>query len=218
MKFVPQYRSFICCVIWLSPCFIITTITASTAVSGLAIEINWRESIPKALELTDKTLIKIKDRWEISKYPNFLKSGAMSNFSWDLMKYRYQMKLFQLGVNGKSLSSLSNQFIISFMGSSVTASHDVFFNMSGTEHVKSLFTPIFESLGIELVVNNVAIGNNPCLPYDVCVHTFAGLQPDIVHWEQVSSFSNCYYDLYFTITTNHMGLIYFSIINADKEL
>lgn len=29
-----------------------------------------------------------------------------------------------------------------------------------------------------------AHGNNPCLPYDLCVKTFAGSDADIIHWEQ----------------------------------
>ena len=28
------------------------------------------------------------------------------------------------------------------------------------------------------------MGNNPCLPYDTCIHAFAGSDADIVHWEQ----------------------------------
>ena len=28
------------------------------------------------------------------------------------------------------------------------------------------------------------MGNNPCMPYDICVRTFAGIDADIVHWEQ----------------------------------
>ena len=31
---------------------------------------------------------------------------------------------------------------------------------------------------------NVAHGNNPCMPYDPCVGTIAGFDADIVHWEQ----------------------------------
>ena len=44
--------------------------------------------------------------------------------------------------------------------------------------------PAFEALGIELDSRNVALGNNPCTPYDVCVKYFSGLDADIVHWEQ----------------------------------
>lgn len=42
----------------------------------------------------------------------------------------------------------------------------------------------FEALGVKLISRNVALGNNPCMPYDVCVKYFAGNDADIVHWEQ----------------------------------
>ncbi len=44
--------------------------------------------------------------------------------------------------------------------------------------------PAFAAMGIDLDSRNVALGNNPCTPYDVCVKYFAGLDADIVHWEQ----------------------------------
>ena len=28
------------------------------------------------------------------------------------------------------------------------------------------------------------MGNNPCMPYDMCVRTYTGNDSDIVHWEQ----------------------------------
>ena len=28
------------------------------------------------------------------------------------------------------------------------------------------------------------MGNNPCLPYDTCIHAFAGKDADIVLWKQ----------------------------------
>jgi hypothetical protein len=28
------------------------------------------------------------------------------------------------------------------------------------------------------------LGNNPCLPYDLCVKEYSGLDADVVHWEQ----------------------------------
>lgn len=43
---------------------------------------------------------------------------------------------------------------------------------------------VFSILDINLDSRNVALGNNPCTPYDVCVKYFAGLDADIVHWEQ----------------------------------
>lgn len=44
--------------------------------------------------------------------------------------------------------------------------------------------PAFKALNLKLVAKNVALGNNPCMPYDVCVKIFAGLDADIVQWEQ----------------------------------
>lgn len=44
--------------------------------------------------------------------------------------------------------------------------------------------PAFQALKIDLITKNVALGNNPCVPYDICVKIFAGLDADIVQWEQ----------------------------------
>ena len=76
------------------------------------------------------------------------------------------------------------KFVLSFMGSSVTAGHDSLFNQSFPILTKSLMAPAFAAVGLELISRNAAIGNNPCLPYDACVRTFAGTDADIVTWEQ----------------------------------
>ena len=49
--------------------------------------------------------------------------------------------------------------------------------------VGDLMKASLEALSIELDSRNVALGNNPCTPYDVCVKYFGGLDADIVHWE-----------------------------------
>lgn len=70
------------------------------------------------------------------------------------------------------------------MGSSVTAGHDTAFNISFPSLAEAVMSPVFSLLGIEMKSINAAMGNNPCLPYDLCVHAFAGNEADIVHWEQ----------------------------------
>ena len=50
--------------------------------------------------------------------------------------------------------------------------------------VGDLMKTSLEALSINLDSRNVALGNNPCTPYDVCVKYFGGLDADIVHWEQ----------------------------------
>jgi len=66
----------------------------------------------------------------------------------------------------------------------VAAGHDSFFNQSYPVVVGEMMAPAFSELGVNLVARNVALGNNPCMPYDVCVRIFAGQDADIVHWEQ----------------------------------
>ncbi|RYH22205.1 hypothetical protein EON65_19615 [archaeon] len=33
---------------------------------------------------------------------------------------------------------------------------------------------VFDNMGVKLVVRNMAIGNNPCYPYDACIATHLG--------------------------------------------
>ncbi len=42
----------------------------------------------------------------------------------------------------------------------------------------------FADSDVDFESRNVALGNNPCMPYDICVKVFAGLDADLVHWEQ----------------------------------
>ena len=44
--------------------------------------------------------------------------------------------------------------------------------------------PIFDALGIELVVRNIAHGANPCRPSDLCYEAMGGDNPDWLSWEQ----------------------------------
>jgi hypothetical protein len=45
-------------------------------------------------------------------------------------------------------------------------------------------TESFAALNVDLESRNVALGNNPCLPYDICAKIFIGLDADIAIWEQ----------------------------------
>lgn len=70
------------------------------------------------------------------------------------------------------------------MGSSVTAGHDSPFNVSFPILTGVNLRPALEAAGITVDSRNTAMGNNPCMPYDVCVKAFSGADVDIVHWEQ----------------------------------
>lgn len=72
----------------------------------------------------------------------------------------------------------------------MTAGHDSHFNASTPIVAGNYMQSAFAAVGIELDSRNVALGNNPCTPYDVCVKYFTGLDADIVHWEQTYFCSN----------------------------
>jgi hypothetical protein len=127
--------------------------------------------------------------WEIDKYPNFLRSVGTSMADWDLLVQKFQRKILQaaeadVDPDHKEGSFQNNNFTISFMGSSVTAGHDSSFKESFPVLVGEKMSPLLAKLGVHLTSRNVAMGNNPCMPYDVCVETFAGKDVDVVHWEQ----------------------------------
>lgn len=63
--------------------------------------------------------------------------------------------------------------------------HKLYFVLLLTLSVGDIMAPVFAPLNVKLIARNVALGNNPCMPYDVCVRIFAGYDADIVHWEQV---------------------------------
>ncbi|CAE7416721.1 unnamed protein product [Symbiodinium microadriaticum] len=56
--------------------------------------------------------------------------------------------------------------------------------MSFTELVGRRMDPVLSKANIKMISRNSALGNNPCVPYDICVTPFAGQDVDVVHWEQ----------------------------------
>lgn len=74
--------------------------------------------------------------------------------------------------------------IITIRISSVTAGHDSHFNQSTPVVVGEYMRQAFDAVDVKLDSRNVALGNNPCMPYDLCIKFFAGYDADVVHWEQ----------------------------------
>lgn len=132
--------------------------------------------LQRSRDIADTAIRRIYIDWDIEHYPKFLKSCYMNKGAWELLKLKFTKKIIS--------TDSSSTFIISFLGSSVTAGHDSLFNESFPTLVGNHMSPVFVSLGIRFESRNVALGNNPCMPYNLCVKTFAGLDADIVHWEQ----------------------------------
>lgn len=79
------------------------------------------------------------------------------------------------------------KFVFGFTGDSVAAGHDCKGDEAYPIQVKNYFGPILESAGIEFEVRNVAVGDNPCFPYNFCVRSYIGEDCDIVSWDQSMS-------------------------------
>ena len=101
-----------------------------------------------ALTETDKALDMIWKRWQIDEYPNFLKSVSMSTLAWDILKTKIEVKILS-AARGES-----ERFVVSFLGSSVTAGHDTLFNISFSSLTGLLMSPPFAVLGIEFESRN----------------------------------------------------------------
>eukprot|EP00603_Paraphysomonas_imperforata_P007121 CAMPEP_0114431818 /NCGR_PEP_ID=MMETSP0103-20121206/10815_1 /TAXON_ID=37642 ORGANISM="Paraphysomonas imperforata, Strain PA2" /NCGR_SAMPLE_ID=MMETSP0103 /ASSEMBLY_ACC=CAM_ASM_000201 /LENGTH=365 /DNA_ID=CAMNT_0001601433 /DNA_START=336 /DNA_END=1430 /DNA_ORIENTATION=- len=99
----------------------------------------------------------------------------MNEKDFDLLKLIFQKKL-TTAVNAK--------YKMVFGGSSVTAGHDNFFRQSHPLVLESRMRPIFEALGIEFEVNNIAQGANDCHPSNLCYDAMAGEGGDFYLWEQ----------------------------------
>eukprot|EP01041_Mallomonas_annulata_P009545 gene9545-19841_t len=105
----------------------------------------------------------------------FRTTNNMRSHDWDILKYKYAKKI----VN----RAQGQQFLMIFGGSSVTAGHDNFFNQSYPLIAEKRMSPVFEALGVKLIVHNIGMGANNCMPYELCYESMGGSEPDFVGWE-----------------------------------
>lgn len=77
-----------------------------------------KDRLSKSAAAIKASLKTLRERWDVDHYPNFLASAAMTHSAWELMKVKFQKKILQAHMDGRKSS-----FVISFMGSSVTAGH-----------------------------------------------------------------------------------------------
>lgn len=83
----------------------------------------------------------------------------------------------------KSIAS-TGVFTAAFTGSSITDGGDIYYNQAYPFVYSELLHPMYTSLDVDLKIRNVANGNNPIVPYDLCVEALAGEDVDFVSWEQ----------------------------------
>eukprot|EP01041_Mallomonas_annulata_P009612 gene9612-19977_t len=146
---------------------------------NLAICDKFKDNLLNAEKVANNVVTDIFARWQIDKFPNFLKSCSMPKQSWEFMKLKFKKRILAAEITKKP-----QNFSICFTGSSVTAGHDSPFNKSFAPLTGIIMSPVLEALNVHLVVRYAALGNNPCFPYDACVRTFCGSDADLIHWEQ----------------------------------
>jgi hypothetical protein len=96
--------------------------------------------------------------------------------AWDVLKYKFAVRMLQ--------SNVGDDYLMIFGGSSVTASHDNYYNQSYPFVFRDRMSNIFSKLGVDLVVRNIALGANDCFPYVFCYESMGGMDPDFINWEQ----------------------------------
>lgn len=94
--------------------------------------------------------------------------------SWELQRLLFINKLVQK----------NPQYKMIFGGSSVTAGHDNGHRQSYVYVWEDRMKPVFEALGVDLIVNNIAQGANDCIPSNLCYEAMGGENADFFSWEQ----------------------------------
>lgn len=157
--------------------------------------------------------------WNVSHFPNFMSTMNIPTESWKIQKAKYVKLLLEANTNFVDRAehvaeSFNVTFVAGFSGSSVTAGHGKYHNVtlkSFNPFLFSLYTnfnfkllhtdnyfheafpqifedtlsPVFRALQVPFTVRNHALGNNPCYPYDACIATHLGEDLDLLTWEQV---------------------------------
>ena len=106
----------------------------------------------------------------------FLTANNIEAESFDILKYKFAVKMLS--------PKPDEDYLMIFGGSSVTASHDNYYNQSYPFVFRDRMSNIFSKLGVDLVVRNIALGANDCFPYVFCYESMGGMDPDFINWEQ----------------------------------
>lgn len=135
------------------------------------------EQLDDAIEKAKSVLSLIHSRYEYDTPRGKLFVTMQSNMKekdFDLIKLIFQ----------KKLTSNNPKYKMVYGGSSVTAGHDNLFRHSHPLVLESRMRPIFEALGVDFEVNNIAQGANDCHPANLCYDAMAGEGGDFYFWEQ----------------------------------
>jgi hypothetical protein len=109
----------------------------------------------------------------VSQLQLFMLSLNLASSSWDSLKMRFVEKILTEGSN----------FTMVFSGTGVTAGYDNYMHQSYPAIVERRLSPIFHSLGIKLIVRNIAQLHVDCRLSNYCLEAMGGPQSDFISWE-----------------------------------
>jgi len=142
------------------------------------ITIEFLDRVAAGRAQVDAQIRAIEEEWDVPNFPVFLETIHMPRNNFELQVNKFRLKLFDLSQNNDS------SFVVGISGSSVTAGHDNYYSQSYAHVLEETLEPVFTSLQLHIEVRNRAMGNNPCMPYDLCMPTFFGRDLDVLTWEQ----------------------------------
>ena len=175
---------------------------SSQATPAPTLSIDFAEA--KKVAFKYATLIHTRfDMGNPKRNPFFYISANMPSWGFDIIKLKIAHKMVQDKGN--------KTFLMIFGGSSVTAGHDNWYNQSYPFVAERRLAPVLAAVGVELVVRNIAMGSNNCLPYDYCYNAQGGEGADFLSWEQ--SFNcgkaNGVYEMMARIAWWNGGVVYY---------
>jgi len=168
---------------------------AAVCAGGAAWSPEIEQQLAKAKAATIKSLNLMHQRWEFhSPRLQFLLVAAnMPKDAWDIAKLKVAKKYVHRLMTAKhrppggevvEAEGEDGRFLMIFGGSSVGAGHDNYHNQSFAFVCERRMRPTFEALNVPLLVRNIAHGQNPCRPFDLCYNAMGGDGADWMLWEQ----------------------------------
>lgn len=154
-----------------------STRTSQQGLRSLEATVLKNVNLKEAKKGLERLLSLIYRRYELDtkRGSNFFRTANnLDKRTWDILKYKFATKMLHH----------NSSFLMTFGGSSVTAGHDNFYNQSYPFIFKARMLDIFSNLNINLLVHNIALGANGCVPYISCYESMGGVGPDFINWEQ----------------------------------
>jgi hypothetical protein len=145
------------------------TDTAAVIESDDELNVRMESATTLATELANHIFQRFEfHRWDWFQF--FLISWNISLRGWDILKLKLAKKIVWSAMRPAERMS----FVMIFSGSAATAGYDNFYNQSYPAIIEQELSPIFQTVGVPLVVRNVAQSKVDCKLTNYCLAAMAG--------------------------------------------